>query len=321
VAVEAAAYRPMASYYAATASLEPDKEAEILARVSGVVLEISAEEGDRVSKGETLLHIEEQEYRYRLQQADAEAAKQRTRFKRMQKMFEGNLLSADEFDAAKNDLEVAEAAHDLAELELSYTRVAAPFSGHIVHRHVDPGQTVSNGTALFSIADLGRLLARVHVPAKEFRKIRADQPVELTLDSSDRILSGTIVLVSPIIDPTSGTIKVTVEVPEYPDDTRPGDFAEVRIVTDRHSEALTVPRTAVFTDKGEQIVYVAADSTADRRVVEIGFESEQHVEVLSGLAEGERVVIQGQRSLKPGSRIKVMERMVFEESASQNGTS
>jgi membrane fusion protein (multidrug efflux system) len=319
VAVEAVSTGSIASYYAATATLEPNKEAEVLARVSGVVLSLAAEEGDRVEKGQALLQIDDSEHRYRVKQARAEHAKQQTKFDRYQKMFEGNLLSADEFETAKNDLQAAEATQELAQLEFSYTRVEAPFSGHIVRRHVDPGQTVSNGIQLFSIADLDRLLARVHVPAKEFRSIQTDQPVKLSLDSGDQALEGKIILVSPIIDPTSGTIKVTVEIKRYPSTTRPGDFAEVRIVTDRHERALLVPRTAVIAERGEQVVFVAAaDSTAERRTVQTGFEDSRHIEVLAGLSEGEQVVIQGQRSLKHGASIKIMDRVVFEDAATKS---
>jgi membrane fusion protein (multidrug efflux system) len=113
--------------------------------------------------------------------------------------------------------------------------------------------------------------------------------------------------VSPIIDPSSGTIKVTIEIPEYPSDTRPGDFAEVSIVTERRLGSTLIPKNAVFTDRGDQIVYVAADSTAERRVVEVGFEDDVHAEILSGVTEGEDVVVKGQRSLKHGAAIKVLD--------------
>jgi len=312
VAVEPATHGSIASYYTATATLDPNKQAEILARVSGVVLELAAEEGDFVAKDAPLLSIEEDQYRVRLKEASAEQAKQQSRFDRAQKMIQRDLVSTEEFETVKGDLQTAESARELAALELSYTQVRSPFSGRVVRRFVDPGQTVSEGTALFSIADMNRLLARVHVPAKEFRNIRIDQPVELKLDSSEDLLTGTITLVSPIIDPTSGTIKVTVEITDYPKTTRPGDFAEVRIVTDRHSDAILVPKTAVITDKGDRVVYVAADTTAERRVVEIGFQDDVQTEIASGLVPGEQVVVQGQRSLKDGQPLKILERMTFE---------
>ncbi|MCK4775070.1 MAG: efflux RND transporter periplasmic adaptor subunit, partial [Candidatus Krumholzibacteria bacterium] len=143
---------------------------------------------------------------------------------------------------------------------------------------------------------------------KEFKKLKADQKVTIILDSTRQKLEGRIKLVSPVIDPTSGTIKVTVEIPKYPADTRPGDFAEVSIVTEKRMESVLVPKIAVFTDRGDQICYVAvADSTAERRVIELGFEDDQHAEILSGVAEGENVVVKGQRSLKNGAPIKILE--------------
>jgi len=317
VAVQTVAIGPIASHYEATATLESDKQAAILARVSGVIVKILAEEGDNVREGQELLQIEDDEYAARVKQADAEAELQRSRFERNQKMFQGDLLSAEEFDAARTDLQAAEASLELAQLELSYTRVTAPFTGTLVTRDVDPGQNVNNGTPLFTISDVSRLLAKVHVPAKEFRRITPGRRVELVLDSSNERLQGTIDLVSPVIDATTGTIKITVSIPSYPPGTRPGDFAEVRIETERHEDALLVPRGAVVTEQGEPVVFVVApDSTAERRVVEVGFQDELNAEILSGVDAEETVVVQGQRSLKHGSPLKIMERITFEEKAS-----
>ncbi|MDH3214752.1 MAG: efflux RND transporter periplasmic adaptor subunit [Candidatus Krumholzibacteria bacterium] len=307
VAVAEASEGSIASYYTATATLAAEKQAQILARATGVVQSLKCEEGDKVRQGRELLKIADDEYRLRVEQAVATTANLRDRRDRLKGMWDQQLVSAEQFESASNELKAAEAAEGLARLNLSYTRVKAPFTGRIVERLVDEGQNVSTGTPLFTISDFDPLLAIVHVPSKEFKKLKPDQPVTLTIDSSKEQLVGRIKLVSPIIDPNSGTIKVTIEIPQYPAQTRPGDFAEVRIVTERRTDRTLVPRIAVFTDEGDRVVYVAADSTAERRVVEVGFEDDKHTEILSGIAQGERIVVKGQRSLKHGAPIKILE--------------
>ncbi len=308
VAVAAAATGSIASYYTATATLAADKEAEIMSRVSGVVEKLLCEEGDIVAEGAELLLIDNDEYQYRLEQAEAAHKDLEARMARMQTMRSQDLVSAEEYDKVVNDLAAAKAAEGMARLNLSYTRVTAPFSGRVVTRSVDPGQTVNVGTQLFVLSDFKPLLARVHVPSKEFNKLKPDQPVDLVLESSGTKLKGRIRLVSPIIDPSSGTIKVTVEINEYPAGVRPGDFAQVSIVTERRNNSTLVPKIAVVNDRGEQIVYISqADTTAERRVVELGFQDDQNAEIISGVAVGDRVVVKGQRSLKHGAAIKVLD--------------
>lgn len=308
VAISVAATGPIASYYTATATLAAEREADILARASGVVQKLSCEEGDVVAEGEELLRIDNAEYQFRLEQAQAARADLQSRYDRLSKMKEQDLVSAEEFETVVNDLAAAKAAEGMAALNLSYTIVKAPFSGRVVARHVDEGQTVNNGASLFALSDFKPLLARVHVPSKEFNQLRPGQAVDLVLESSATTLRGRIKLVSPTIDPSSGTIKVTVEINEYPDGVRPGDFAQVKIVTEQRTGSTLVPKIALVNDRGEQVLFISqADSTAERRVVEVGFQDDVNAEIMKGLNTGERVVVKGQRSLKHGSAIKVID--------------
>jgi len=311
VAVQPAAPGNIASYYKATATLEAEKQAEVLARVTGLVASLAAEEGDQVAKGAALLTIGNDEYRLRVKQAEASTANLRSRYERLQAMQAEGLVTDEEFGTARSDLASAEADEGLARLNLSYTKVRAPFAGRVTSRLVDAGQNLAVGTPLFVLADFDPLLARVHVPSREFNKLRQDQLVDLVLDSSGARLQGRITLISPIIDPNSGTIKITVEVADYPAGTRPGDFAEVQIVTERRDDVVLVPRAAVITDKGETVVFVADQSgegpRAERRVVTVGFTDDDHAQIVSGLESGMDVVTKGQRSLKHGTSLKILD--------------
>ena len=313
VAVETARTGPIASYFNATSSLEAEKQAEVLARASGMVAEMLCEEGDVVAEGQPLLRIGNEEYSLRLKQAEAATANLQARFHRLEAMMAEQLATEEEYQAARSDLSSAEADEGLARLSLSYTTVKAPFGGLVTRRLVDAGQNLSVGTPLVVLADFQPLLARIHVPSREFNKLQIDQAVDLVLDSSGERLQGRIKLISPVIDPESGTIKLTVEVLQFPAGTRAGDFAQVRIITELHPEALLVPRAAVLTDKGEQAVFVAVPGEGDqglpraeRRVVTVGFTDDQNAEILAGLEDGDEVVVRGQRSLKHGSPLKVL---------------
>lgn len=307
VAVEAVARGTALSRYTTTATLEAENRAQILARVGGVVERLAVEEGHAVGNDQELLTLDGSDAALRLRQAEVELAKQRAIFERQRRSFEGQIIPEADFELAKTNFEAAEAAVKLAEHELSHTHVRAPFAGTVVQRLVQVGQTVNVGTPLFEVANFRPLLARIYVPAKEMGTLQEGQEAALTLDSSGERLAGVVKLVSPVVDPTTGTIKVTIHVSNYPPRTRPGDFATVSVVTERHADALRVPNLAVFEDKGERIVYVARDSVAERRPVQIGFMDETYTEVLSGIGAGDRVIVKGQRSLKDGAPIRILE--------------
>lgn len=307
VAVVKAELGDIASYYSATATLSGEKEAHILARVSGIVKVLKCEEGDRVSLGQVLLTIENEEYRHRLSLAEAREVDLTSRYNRLQKLHSKKLVSIEEFEGVENDLKASQAEKELARLNLSYTNVKAPFAGTIVSREVNVGQNVNVGTKLFLLSDFNPLLARVHVPAKEFKKLQKNQPVELILESNALRLEGKITLLSPVIDPASGTIKVTIEIQEHPAEVRQGDFAEVRIMTEIRQEKVLVPKIAVLTNLGQKAVFVATNGKAVSTPVETGFENDDYAEIVSGIAAGDLIIVKGQRLLKDEAPIKILD--------------
>ena len=307
IAVESASVGDASSYYTATATLEAASHAQILARTTGVVKRLLREEGDLVSAEETLLVLEDDEARTRVKQSEANLRKAQSNHERNTKMRESQLLSDEEFETSLNDLNVREADVELARLELSYTQVEAPFSGRVVRRHVDLGENVTPGTPLFEVMDVKPLLARVHIPARRMGFVTVGQEMEILIDSSDTVITGVVSLVSPIVDPTTGTVKVTAEIFEYPEGTRPGDFAQIRIVTARHEGATLVPSRALFEEAGQSVLYVVNGTTAEKRFVEKGFVDGDFTEIVDGLSPGEIIAVKGQRQLRDGIGVEVLE--------------
>ncbi|MET1254359.1 efflux RND transporter periplasmic adaptor subunit [Aliikangiella maris] len=295
-----------ASYYVTTSTLTPSSDAQVKARSNGVVRKILREEGDDVGAGEILLQLEDDDQRLRVQQAQQKLASAEREFKRINKMKKSGMLSPAEWEEANNIFQTAQTDLQLAELALTYTRIASPFAGRVVWREVDLGAHVSAGDLLFRIMAINPLLVKVHVPANRIGKVAAGQMVKLRVDSSAEPLSGVIDLVSPIVDPATGTIKVTVKLEAYPSNVRPGDFTEITMITDQRANAMLLPSVALIEERGQHYVFVNDNSKAVRKKVEIGYVVGEQTEIISGITQADKIVVKGQRSLNEGNLLKVI---------------
>lgn len=307
VELVAVAHRDMPSDFSGTATLEAEQQAEILAKTSGTVLAILVEEGDSVREGQVLLEIDCREPSARHEELRVKAQGQEREFERRAALHAKGLASDREFEDQKLLLETARAQLQVSEIVLGYCRVRAPFSGHLTRRLVNIGQNVAAGTPLFAIADFDPLLARVYMPEKQVERVRVGQSVRLVPDARPQdAYAGRVLRIAPVVDTRSGTVKVTVELLGTPDGLRPGAFVRAEITTDVHERALVIPKQALVGEGGESYVFrAAADSVAKVRV-ETGVADGGHVEIVHGLAAGDRVVTVGQGGLKHGTRIRAL---------------
>lgn len=313
-----------ASYYVTTATLAPSSDAQISARTSGVVRQILHEEGDDVKAGDILLLLEDDDQRLRLKQAQQKYASAEREFKRLSKMKSAGAVSPNEWEVANNNYLTSQTDVELAELALSYTRIAAPFNGRVVWREVDLGAHVQNGNLLFRMMAINPLLLRVHVPANRIGKLAKGQMVSLNVDSVSQSIQGVIDLVSPIVEPSTGTIKVTVKVTDYPPGVRPGDFTEVRMITDQRENALLLPSVALIEERGQHYLFFEENNKAVRKKVAAGYTVGNKTEIISGVNVSDRIVVKGQRNLNDGNALKVISNEIGDnqdilQQAKQNG--
>lgn len=319
VPVEVAATRraEMAAMYTGTASLESERKAFVMPKVKGEIRAVLADEGQRVHAGQVLVRLDGDQVRLEVALYEATMRKLERDYARNLELQQKGLVSATAIDNLKYELEAAKANWDLARLQLSYSEIRSPIAGTVTQRLdvVKVGNTVtpvggvieSADSALFVVEDLESLILRVSVPERELGKLSVGQVAELSFDAvPGRAFQGRIALISPYIDAQTATFPVRVRVTDADDLLRPGMFARVAIVYQRKSDALQIPRTALLDDDGPPKVFVVVDGKAEERAVELGLLNGAMVEVVAGLADGDRVVVVGQGALKPGAAVRIV---------------
>ena len=297
VEVAAATRRAIAASYTGTAPLEPRAESQVVAKTSGVALEVLVEEGQQVRAGQPLVRLDPDRARLTVAQNEALVRKLENNYNRARQLVEQQLISAGEVDQMRYDLEQARAAYDLARLELSYTTVVAPISGVVASRDIKPGNFVQINSPIIRIVDSSRLEATLNVPEREMAKLRPGQAVTLVADAlPGRSFTGVVDRVSPVVDNGTGTFRVVTSF-AGDGELAAGMFGRLSINYDQRADALVVPRTALLEDGGEPAVYVVRDGHAARVGLRLGYNDGGWVEVREGLAEGDGVVVAGKAAL------------------------
>ena len=306
VEVAQATRRAVAASYSGTTTLEALGESQVVAKTSGVALAVLVEEGQVVRAGQALVRLDPDRPRLQVAQAAAQMRKLENNYRRAQQLVEQRMISANDVDQIKYDLENARAVYRAASLELSYTTITAPISGVVASRSIKSGNFVQINSPIIRIVDASRLEATLNVPEREIAKLKPGQAVGLAVDAlPGKQFTGTVDRVAPVVDNGTGTFRVVASFPGN-GELQPGMFSRLDINYDQRADALVVPRTALLEDGGEPAVYVVRDGKAQRTVLKLGYNDAGWVEVREGLKPGDQVVIAGKAALREGSAVQVI---------------
>lgn len=300
--------------YRGTAPIEAFAEAVVKAKVQGEVRAILVEEGDDVVAGQVLARLDGDRLRLGLSESEARLRKLQRDFDRNVELNKKGLISDGDFERIKYEMEALEASHNLAKLELDYTQIRSPIDGVISERFIKVGQTLNVEAPVFHVTSFEPLVAYLHVPERQYRNIEVGQRAAIAIDAlSGPPIMANVTRVSPIVDPDTGTFKITIEIVDEERRIKPGMFGRIGVIYDRHENALQVPRSSIVEDLGESSVFVVEDGVAVRKVVETGYSDRGMVEILSGISDDERIVVVGQLGLKPDSKVTVINEKVDEQ--------
>ena len=299
-------YREVEDAYVADGTVEAVKESTVAAQISGRVVDIRFDVGDRVNKGEVIVRIDEREVsealasaRAQLAQAQATLVNAKATYERTRQLFDQKFVSQAALDkaladyrAAQAQLAAAAAATKQAATVRSFATVTAPYSGVVAARHVELGETVLPGKPLMTGFDPKDMRVVADVPQAKVRAIGEDAFAVVEFAGIAKRVTTKSITVLPSADARTHTTRVRLSLPHYVEGTYPGMFARVRFVLGRVRK-LVIPSSAVVRRAELTGAYVVADDGRIQfRQVRVGEAAgETGVEVLAGLRPGEKVAL------------------------------
>ncbi|MBI3344342.1 MAG: efflux RND transporter periplasmic adaptor subunit [Gammaproteobacteria bacterium] len=304
------------------AVIEAVQQSTVAAQVTGRVVEINFDVGDLVPKDSVLVRIRGAEQRAGLEaqqaalrEAEARHKEAQAEFGRVSAIYEKRLLPKAALDKAGADLKAAQSRVEAARAtltqageQLGYTVITAPYSGVVLKRHVEIGETVSAGQPLMSGYSLETLRATASIPQQQITAVRGQQQARVILTQPDRTLESTRLIFTPNADTVSHTYKVRAELPPNLEGVLPGMFARMVFVTGEERR-LAIPGTAVARRSELTGVYVVdKQGKVMLRQIRVGVAlGADLIEVLSGLSEGETIALDPARATAyvktaPGSK-------------------
>lgn len=306
---------------AISGSLEPDWSATVRAEVPGAVVRTYAERGDRVASGALLARIDDRAIRdvylsarAAVRTAESAAAQARRDLTRTETLVSAGAMArqAEEqqrvsVQSSEGALADAQARLASAEKQLRATEVRAPDKGVVSDRAVQAGDVVQPGGALFTVVDPSRMKMEAAVPAQELGDVRVGAPVEFSVSGyPGRVFTGRVARISPVADPTTGQVQITVELPNTAGQLVGGLFAEGRVSSQTRT-GIVIPESALDVRGLRPVVRVLEKGAVARVEVELGLRdaATDRVEVTSGLSAGDTLLLGAAQGIAPGTPVRV----------------
>ena len=309
--------------YKFSGTLEPVWQADVAAKVDGRIEQVLVNEGDKVSAGQALVILEQTDTNANLMQArgsyiDAQATVEKAQhdYDRAKYLFEKGAISEEELehaqfalDNALGKLANAEGSVAAADSKVGGTTVTTPRTGIVQKRYYQEGYYAKVGTALFNIADISILRAKIDVPEGFISSIAVGGRVECVIPSMDNLrVVGTITRISPVAVQPSRTFEAEVTVNNADGKLRGGIYADAILTALPKTNVLTVPLSAIVMRDDQRTVYVVEDGIAVRKVLKTGYIGDDIVEVLDGITEQDVIITGGLNKVREGSKVKISER-------------
>ncbi len=294
----------------------------VAAEVAGRIVKVAVDAGQRVVAGQVLAELDPQDQQIARQSAAAEVNRvqalltnQQRLVERYQALVKENFISQtalesaeSQLDALREQLAAAKAQLEAAERNFYKTRIIAPVSGRVEQRMIAVGDYVTLGKSLFQLTTTQALRVRLPFPETIAPQLRTGLPVRLSTPTAPgKTVQGRISEIRPMVGSANRAIEVIVEVPN-PGDWKPGASVNGGVVVAEHPQAVVIPEISLVLRPAGEVVYVIKNNQAEQRVVRSGVRQDGNVEILSGIAPGETVAVDGASFLTDKAPVALREK-------------
>ena len=268
----------------------------------GRIQKINVEVGDYVGKGQILAEMD----RVQLDQAKLRLSNAETELGRLKQLYEQGGLAQSDYEAVELNYKVSKSTYDNL---VENTILRSPITGVVTARYYDRGDMYGMASPIFTVQQITPVKILVGISEGDYTKVSKGDKVTLSVDAlPGKTFDGTIKRIYPTIDPMTHTVNVEVQVPNTDRQLRPGMYAKVN-VTFGHNRSIVVPDAAVvrLQGSGQRNVFVVENGVAVQKEVTLGRHFDGQYEILSGIEEGEQVVVKGGSALRNGAQVEVIE--------------
>jgi membrane fusion protein (multidrug efflux system) len=284
-----------------------NESVEIRPKITETVRSIHFTEGEQAKAGQILVTLDDAEMRADVAVARAELVESESRYARAEELFRSKLVSESELESIAARRDSDRASLDAAESRLADAVIRAPFAGRVGLRRVSVGSLVAPSVVITTLDDTDPIKLDFDVPETAISLVRDGLPVAAHSAAwPESTFTGTVASIDTRVDPLSRTVTVRALIPNPLQLLRPGMFLTVDVVRDDVT-ALMIPEQAIIPEQSRQFVMVVDDNgVVERREVEVGRRRPGHVEITSGLSEGEKVVSEGTQKVRPGDTARIV---------------
>lgn len=286
-------------------TLESQVKVDLAADMAGRVVSVKADRGDRVARDQVLMQTDARTWENILKRSVLALEEANRDLKRLEDLRKAGAVSASDFEAAQTRRDLAEVARADADLSLSKCTIRSPVEGTVEDRFVEEGEYIRDGAPVFRIVNTDTLKLRVEVPERDVAPVKPGQEMPFTVEAAaGETFTGRVVFVSDVASPQSNTFRVELRTDNARRRLKAGMIASVTLTRGVREGALQVPLEAVIPSKGEYAVFTAENGKAVKRLVKIDIMTGRSALIASGLKAGDRVIVEGQRSVAEGGAIQ-----------------